>query len=341
MAGKVQVVAAIIERGGRVLFGKRSPQRLAAPGYWCPVSGRIEPGESQAEAVVREVREEVGLGVRAVRKVGECDTHDGTALIHWWLAEPLDEAPAELLGDEHTELCWVTVEEMRRLEPAFAEDVEIIAGAVGSVARAYDTWSESYDTDLNPTRDLAAKVLRESPPPLAGARVIEVGCGTGQNTTWLAERARSLLALDLSPGMLQKARALVTSDHVRFARHDITAPWPAASGSADVVIALLVLEHIQDLAPIFDEASRVLRPGGELLLAELHPARQMLGKQARYTDPGSGELVHVTAYPHDVADYVNGGVRAGLTLCELGEWRDRGAVFAAPPRLVSARFRRA
>lgn len=340
MSEKVQVVAAIIERGGRVLFGKRSPHRVAAPGYWCPVSGRIEPGESQAEAVVREVREEAGLSVRAVQKVDECDTHDGTARIHWWLAAPLDDASEELLGDEHTELRWVSLDEMRRLEPAFPEDVEIITRAVGSVASAYDVWSESYDTDPNPTRELAAAALRESALALEGARVIEAGCGTGQNTAWLAERAQSLLALDISPGMLQKARALVTSADVRFARHDIKSPWPAASGSADIVIAMLVLEHIQDLAPIFSEAWRVLRPGGELFLAELHPARQMLGKQARYTDPRTDELVHVTAYPHDVSDYVNGGVRAGFTLCELGERRDRGAVYADPPRILSARFER-
>jgi 8-oxo-dGTP diphosphatase len=129
MTEKVQVVAAIIERSGRFLFGKRSPHRLSAPGYWCTVTGRIEPGESQADAVVREVREEVGLEVRALQKVGECDTHDGTALIHWWLAAPLDDAPVKLLGDEHTELRWVTLEEMRALWPVFAEDLEIIARA--------------------------------------------------------------------------------------------------------------------------------------------------------------------------------------------------------------------
>jgi len=336
----VQVVAAIIERGGRVLFGKRSPHRLAAPGYWCPVSGRIEPGESQAEAVVREVHEEVGLSVRALQKVDECDTHDGSALIHWWLAEPLDDAPAELLGDEHTELRWVTLGEMRGLEPAFAEDLEIIARAVGSVALAYDVWAASYDTDTNETRDLAANVLRLSPLPLAGARVIELGCGTGQNTAWLAERAQSLLGLDISPGMLQHARARVSSSHVRFSRHDITTAWPAAPGSADIVTAMLVLEHIEDLEPIFSEASRVLRPAGQLFFAELHPARQMLGKRARYVNPRTGELAHVPAFPHDVSDYVNAGVRAGLTLLELGEWRDPGAVYTDPPRILSARFER-
>jgi hypothetical protein len=102
----------------------------------------------------------------------------------------------------------------------------------------------------------------------------------------------------------------------------------------------LVLEHIEDLRPIFDEASRVLRPAGQLLLTELHPTRQMLGKRARYVDPRTGELAHVTAFPHDVSDYVNAGVRAGLALLELGEWRDAGAVYADPPRILSARFQR-
>jgi 8-oxo-dGTP diphosphatase len=123
---KIDVVVAIIERDGRLLVGKRSPQRLSAPHYWCPVSGRLEPGESQADAVVREVREETGLQVHALRQVAECDTHDGTALMHWWLAEPLDDAPARLANDEHSELRWVTSEELVRLEPAFREDIEIL-----------------------------------------------------------------------------------------------------------------------------------------------------------------------------------------------------------------------
>ncbi|MBA3544951.1 MAG: NUDIX domain-containing protein [Nannocystis sp.] len=130
MGEKVHVVAAIIERDGRFLVGKRSPHKQSAPGYWCAVCGRIEAGESQADAVVREVHEEVGLSVQAVEKVAECDTHDGSALIHWWLAAPLDDSRAALLGDEHTELRWVTLEEMRALDPVFAEDVEIFAEMV-------------------------------------------------------------------------------------------------------------------------------------------------------------------------------------------------------------------
>ena len=125
---KIDVVAAILERDGRFLLGKRSPHKTA-PGYWCPISGRIEPEESQADAVVREVYEEVGLSVRAIEKVAECDTHDGNAVIHWWRVEALDAAPARLANDEHSELVWATVSEMKRLAPVFLEDVEIFAAA--------------------------------------------------------------------------------------------------------------------------------------------------------------------------------------------------------------------
>jgi 8-oxo-dGTP diphosphatase len=123
---KVEVVAAIIERGGRFLLGKRSPHKRSAPGYWCTVCGGVEPGESRADAVVREVREETGLRVRALKEVAECDTHDGTALIHWWRVELLDDAPARLTNDEHSELGWFSIEEMKRLEPVFLEDIAIL-----------------------------------------------------------------------------------------------------------------------------------------------------------------------------------------------------------------------
>ena len=134
MSSKLNVVAAIIERGGRFLLGKRSALKRNAPGYWAPISGRIEAGESQTEAVVREVREETGLSVRAGEKVAECDTHDGSALIHWWRVYPLDASAAWLANDEHSELGWFSLEEMKRLEPVFLEDVAIFERVGGGSA---------------------------------------------------------------------------------------------------------------------------------------------------------------------------------------------------------------
>ncbi len=116
-----------------------------------------------------------------------------------------------------------------------------------TVRADYDVWAATYDSVNNPTRDLDAVVLRTQPLPLSGARIIEIGCGTGKNTGWLAEHAQHFVAIDFSELMLEHARRRVTSDRVRFVRHDILDPWPVPDGSADLVVSNLVLEHIPDL----------------------------------------------------------------------------------------------
>ena len=213
-----------------------------------------------------------------------------------------------------------------------------------AVAAAYDRWSASYDVDRNATRDLDAEILRRTPLDLDGRDVIELGCGTGKNTVWLAERARTVLALDFSDGMLARARERLAerpgAASVRFVRHDVREPWPATLASVDVVVGNLVLEHVEALASVYSEAARVLRPGGQLLLCELHPERQRRGGQAHFTDAASGDTVHVPAHRHTVSEYVNGGIAAGLTLRHLGEWLEEGAPDDAPPRLLSVLFTR-
>ena len=206
------------------------------------------------------------------------------------------------------------------------------------IAAAYDLWADTYDVDPNRTRELAGEVLRQCDLRLAGRDVLEIGCGTGYNTLWLGERAENVLALDISEGMLRQAKARVQSPRVRFLQHDIRSPWPSADGSADVVIAMLVLEHVERLQPIFGEAARVLRWDGDLFVCELHPMRQILGRQAEFTNPRTGERERVAAFLHDVSEYVNGGLQTGFTLGRLGEWRDTGAGLADLPRLLSVQF---
>jgi hypothetical protein len=51
-----------------------------------------------------------------------------------------------------------------------------------SVRKAYDTWSSSYDTDENKTRDLEAIALRTMLEAIPFENCLEIGCGTGKNT---------------------------------------------------------------------------------------------------------------------------------------------------------------
>jgi len=207
------------------------------------------------------------------------------------------------------------------------------------VAKTYDRWAASYDADKNATRDLDAIVVRRAQLVLKGKEVLELGSGTGKNTVWLASQARHVTALDFSLGMIARAHErLGPATNVRFVQHDVCELWPLEPASVDLVVANLILEHVHDLEPVFFEAARVLRPNGQLYFCELHPYRQLLGGQAQFTDPKTGETVMVTAHVHSISEYVNGAIRAGFVVRELGEALEDDAPAGSPPRLITMMF---
>ena len=127
-----------------------------------------------------------------------------------------------------------------------------------NVRDAYNSWSSTYDTDRNLTRDLDRQVTRETLSGLHPAYILELGCGTGKNTAFLAQIGAQVQALDFSAGMLQQARAKVPNANVVFNVADLTRSWPCADQAADLIVCNLVLEHIADLTHIFAEAKRCL-----------------------------------------------------------------------------------
>ncbi|PQJ35009.1 hypothetical protein BSZ35_10730 [Salinibacter sp. 10B] len=189
-----------------------------------------------------------------------------------------------------------------------------------SIRDAYGQWASQYDRDENATRDLNAEVLREQSFLHPDDDVLEIGCGTGFNTQWLASCAGRVVAVDFSEAMLETARTRLEETDVALWRLDVTEPWPFDGGQFDCVVSTLVLEHVERLGPIFREARRVLRSGGRFYLSELHPYRQLGGAQANFDHEASGENVTIDAFTHPVSEFVNEGVGAGFTVREMGEW---------------------
>lgn len=107
--------------------------------------------------------------------------------------------------------------------------------------------------------------------PLAGLRVLDVGCGDGTYALPAASRGALVTAVDRSDEMLEAARqrAQGAGAQIRFERGDASR-LPFDDESFDVVLAVTVLCFVEDGAPAIDEVARVLAPGGRLVLADLN-----------------------------------------------------------------------
>jgi malonyl-CoA O-methyltransferase len=207
-----------------------------------------------------------------------------------------------------------------------------------SIRDAYTDWSPTYDSDRNLTRDLDQHVTRRELAALRCKSILELGCGTGKNTSFLASIGEQVQALDFSSGMLEKAKARLSAPNVTFAIADITRRWPVKDRSHDLVVCNLVLEHIEHLDFIFAEASRVLLPAGSFFVCELHPFRQYLGTQARFQR--AEDTTQIAAFVHHLTDFISAARVNALSLDTLNEWwheEDQNK----PPRLVSFTFRKA
>jgi SAM-dependent methyltransferase len=99
--------------------------------------------------------------------------------------------------------------------------------------------------------------------------VLEVGCGTGLILGRVAGFARTARGIDLSAGMLARARAR----GLAVAQASAT-ELPIATASVDVAYAFKVLAHVQDIGAALREMARVVRPGG-WVLAEFYNARSL------------------------------------------------------------------
>jgi malonyl-CoA O-methyltransferase len=202
---------------------------------------------------------------------------------------------------------------------------------------AYTHWSATYDFDRNRTRDLDQLATKHILADRRYDDVLELGCGTGKNTLLLEQIARRVVAVDFSTGMLLEARRKIRSDRVFFVIADVTKPWPCKADAFELIICNLVLEHVPNLTPVFAEAFRSLRAGGEFLVSELHPFRQYQGTVANFRI--EQEAVEIEAFVHHLSDFTEAARENGFQLQTIKEWwheEDEGK----PPRLVSFLFRR-
>jgi SAM-dependent methyltransferase len=156
-------------------------------------------------------------------------------------------------------------------------------------------------------REVVAALIRRRAMPPEGARVLEVGCGTGHNLAMLGEFG-TVDALEVD----DTARALAEK---RLGRPVLKAPLPelegVPAGAYDLVASLDVVEHIIDDAASVASLAKRLKPGGKLVLTV--PAHQWMWSahdvvnhhQRRYSKAGFRKLIEDSPLKLETIGYFN------------------------------------
>ena len=126
------VVAAAIERDGCYLVARRTrPEDVA--GRWEFPGGKVEAGETEEQALIREIREELGVDIEVVRRIpGEWPLHDDLVL-HLYVARLITGEPAPL--EQHDEIRWVTPSQFGEIDWLESDREAVDALAKGQAGR--------------------------------------------------------------------------------------------------------------------------------------------------------------------------------------------------------------
>jgi ubiquinone/menaquinone biosynthesis C-methylase UbiE len=198
-----------------------------------------------------------------------------------------------------------------------------IAGRRGA---ASESGAVTYGPDIVTERDL--RLCGD----VNGKRVLDLGCGSGENAVVFAKQGAHVIAIDRSAGHLHLARKLADEAEVRVEWHEGDAADLAylRADSIDVAFAAGVVGEVEDLDRLFRQVHRVLRPGAPFVFSFDHPMALAVGRenaapgalplgavevQRSYFDPTPVAVIHsdevINVFPRTIADIFAALHRAG------------------------------
>ena len=182
------------------------------------------------------------------------------------------------------------------------EECDAVAG--------YERWASTYDVAPNPLIRAEEPVVRGLIDVLPVGRALDAACGTGRHTKYLAARGHAVVGVDVTPAMLERARAAVPGADFRVG--DLSA-LPLPDASVDLALCALALTHCPRLERPVAELARVVRPGGTVILSDMHPFQSALGFTGFFV-AADGTAGAVRSHFHLHADYLAAFAASGLTV---------------------------
>jgi len=146
----------------------------------------------------------------------------------------------------------------------------------------YTAWASRYDADNddNPLISLEATVLDAMLSSCDNGRALDAACGTGRQEARLASLGYEVVGVDATHAMLDVARR--NHPGTQYVQGDLRS-LPAADAEFNLVLCTLALTHVAELDQVIAEFARVTRPGGQVVIVDVHPVQVLLGSHVPVT----------------------------------------------------------
>jgi SAM-dependent methyltransferase len=163
---------------------------------------------------------------------------------------------------------------------------------------------------------------------ITGRRVLDAGCGEGYLARVLAARGAHVTGIDLSPRLIELARAKDPGSGIGYRVADLSQPLPDMAGSYDAAASYLVLNDVTDYRGFAAALAASLKPGGRLVLALNNPYSAVIDRHVTdYFDSGAvspyrglWEAGIKTHYHHrTLENYLDALLATGLRLAKLAD----------------------
>lgn len=219
---------------------------------------------------------------------------------------------------------------------------------LGSWEENATNWSEAIDEGRDVINDsFGMPFFVAKLPALAGLHVLDLGCGEGRSSRAIAKaKGGKIIGVDISKEMIHLARGkeLKLPLGITYMQASCSHMPSIPNGSIDIVTSFMSLMDTANLGLAFQEARRVLRPGGEIFVMIRHPCfftkgfavlRARTGEpigvkvsnyfeSSAYADalsfaPGEANPIQIVRFGYTLSDYVEQLMTNDLELSELSE----------------------
>lgn len=211
----------------------------------------------------------------------------------------------------------------------------------------YDRYADQYAQMIDerepgtfsPYHDLVVPCLLERAGDVAGLDVLDAGCGHGHVARILSDRGARVVAVDVSPRLIDIARAVDPETAIEYQVRDLSHPLPGYARQFDLAISNLVIDDVPDYCGYISTLGQVVRSGGRVVVSMNNPySAVMRDKVEHYYDSGSAveyqgmasRGVRVYYYYRTMEEYIAAFVEAGFSVRHYSDVDPRRAQTSVP-----------